>query len=56
MQVHSGRFVCFACGAWGYMEIETAGRRNGYRSGANTCWEQPGSSSSPRRVGSASPK
>jgi hypothetical protein len=20
VQVHSGRFVCFACGAWGYME------------------------------------
>ena len=21
VQVHSGRFVCFACGAWGYMEL-----------------------------------
>src|SRR5262244_3034415 len=20
VQVHSGRFVCFACGAWGYMD------------------------------------
>src|SRR6266446_5712989 len=20
VQVHSGRFVCFACGAWGYLE------------------------------------
>src|SRR4029453_17804567 len=20
VQVHSGRFVCFACGAWGFME------------------------------------
>ena len=23
VQVHSGRFVCFACGAWGYMESRT---------------------------------
>jgi hypothetical protein len=25
VQVHTGRFVCFACGAWG--DIETAGWR-----------------------------
>ena len=24
VQVHSGRFVCFACGAWGYMETARA--------------------------------
>jgi len=24
VQVHSGRFVCFACGAWGYMETAHA--------------------------------
>ncbi len=24
VQVHSGRFVCFACGAWGYMEMARA--------------------------------
>jgi hypothetical protein len=24
VQVHSGRFVCFACGAWGYMEAARA--------------------------------
>ena len=27
VQVHSGRFVCFACGAWGFMEsVKTRGR------------------------------
>ena len=30
VQVHSGRFVCFACGAWGY--LETARERSGARS------------------------
>src|SRR6267142_7197108 len=24
VQVHSGRFVCFACGVWGYMETARA--------------------------------
>src|ERR687886_817238 len=24
VQVHSGRFVCFACGAWGYMDTARA--------------------------------
>jgi hypothetical protein len=24
VQLHSGRFVCFACGAWGYMETARA--------------------------------
>src|SRR6266481_2507536 len=24
VQVHSGRFVCFACGAWGYLEASRA--------------------------------
>src|SRR5712692_4797476 len=24
VQVHSGRFVCFACGAWGYLETARA--------------------------------
>lgn len=24
VQVHNGRFVCFACGAWGYMETARA--------------------------------
>jgi hypothetical protein len=24
MQMHSGRFVCFACGAWGYLEASRA--------------------------------
>ena len=24
VQLHSGRFVCFACGAWGYLEASRA--------------------------------
>ena len=27
VQMHSGRFVCFACGAWGYMATARAGWR-----------------------------
>jgi hypothetical protein len=27
VQLHSGCFVCFACGAWGYMETATSGGR-----------------------------
>ena len=35
VQVHSGRFVCFACGAWGYMDTARAqGREEQQRQAA----------------------
>src|SRR5712691_2252465 len=35
VQVHSGRFVCFACGAWGYMaEARERWREEQQRQGA----------------------
>ena len=34
VQVHSGRFVCFACGAWGYMDTARAQWREEQRQAA----------------------
>ena len=47
VQVHSGRFVCFACGAWGYMETATSGGRT---SGSA---RRPSSGLPPARSGSS---